>query len=178
MFTFTNVPSFWPYWCGRLLLVRGRPAEYLYTFVSCDSGKRRQLTFVVFQPFKPRFAYSQPFHVPRLDARALPCLASAELTIIYRIIWGSSKDVPLVEFIYLVFTRMQDESYKRRLGSLLLCLCDVFQALIDALVCWFCTSTLVSKWVICGWGLFLFHIAVTLSCSPFLTLLFSRMYRS
>ena len=30
------------------------------------------------------------------------------------------EDVPLVEFMYLVFTRMAGESYRRRLGSLLL----------------------------------------------------------
>ena len=39
-------------------------------------------------------------------------------------LWGIlSKDVPLVEFMCLVFTRMPGESYRRRLGSLLLCLC-------------------------------------------------------
>ena len=37
--------------------------------------------------------------------------------------------------MYLVFTRMPGESYPRRLGSLLLCLCDVFRALINSLVC-------------------------------------------
>ena len=31
------------------------------------------------------------------------------------------EDVPLVEFMYLVFTRMPGESYRRRLWSLLLC---------------------------------------------------------
>ena len=36
--------------------------------------------------------------------------------------------------MYLVFTRMPGESYRRRLGSLLLCLCDVFRALINSLV--------------------------------------------
>ena len=56
--------------------------------------------------------------------------------------------VPLVEFLYLVFKRMPDESYRRQLGSLLLCLCDVFRALINSLVCWFRTSAL---------GFVLFH---------------------
>ena len=46
------------------------------------------------------------------------------------------EDVPLVEFTYLVFTRMPGESYCRWLRSLLLCLCDVFQALNNSLVCW------------------------------------------
>ena len=36
------------------------------------------------------------------------------------------EDVPLVEFMYLVFTRLPGESYRRPLGSLLLCLCDAF----------------------------------------------------
>ena len=48
--------------------------------------------------------------------------------------------VPQVEFIYiyihLVFIRMPGESYRRRLRSLLMCLCDVFPALINSLVCW------------------------------------------
>ena len=44
-------------------------------------------------------------------------------------------DVPLVEFMHLVFTRMPGESYRRRLGWSLLCLCDVFRALINFLVC-------------------------------------------
>ena len=61
---------------------------------------------------------------------------------------GSLEDVPLVEFIYLVFTCMPGESYWRRLRSLL-CLGDVFQVLINSLVCWFCTGTL---------SLILFHI--------------------
>ena len=47
------------------------------------------------------------------------------------------EDVPLVEFMYLVFTRMSGEHHRRRLKSLLLCLCDVFQAIINSLVCWF-----------------------------------------
>ena len=37
--------------------------------------------------------------------------------------------------MYLVFTRMPGESYRRRLGSLLLYLCDVFRALINSLAC-------------------------------------------
>ena len=45
------------------------------------------------------------------------------------------EDVPLVEVMYLVFTRMPGESYGRRLGSLLLYLCYVYRALINSLVC-------------------------------------------
>ena len=50
--------------------------------------------------------------------------------------YNGDEDVPLVEFTYLVFTRVPGESYRKRLGSLLLCLCDVFRALINSLVCW------------------------------------------
>ena len=46
-----------------------------------------------------------------------------------------SSDIPLVEFMYLVFTRMPGETYRRRPGSLMLHLCDVIQALITSLVC-------------------------------------------
>ena len=48
-----------------------------------------------------------------------------------------SEDVPLVEFMYLAFTRTMDSlwSYRRRLRSLL-CLCEVFPALkINKSVC-------------------------------------------
>ena len=41
--------------------------------------------------------------------------------------------VPLVEFMYLVFTCMSSESYRMRLGSFLLCLSDVFRAFINSL---------------------------------------------
>ena len=51
------------------------------------------------------------------------------------------EDVPPVEFMYLVFTRMPGESYRRRLRSLLLYLCYVFRALINSLVCWFVLVT-------------------------------------
>ena len=44
-------------------------------------------------------------------------------------------DVPLVEFMHLVFTRTPGESYCRQLRSLLLYLCYVFRALINSLVC-------------------------------------------
>ena len=41
----------------------------------------------------------------------------------------------LVEFTYLVFTRMSGESYRRRLRPLLLRLCEAFRALINSTVC-------------------------------------------
>ena len=40
----------------------------------------------------------------------------------------------VVEFMYLVFTRMPGVSYRRRLRSLLFCLGDVFRALINSLL--------------------------------------------
>ena len=42
--------------------------------------------------------------------------------------------------MYLVFTRMPGESYRRRLMSLFLYLCYVFRALINSLVCWLCKA--------------------------------------
>ena len=59
--------------------------------------------------------------------------------------------VPLVEFIYLASTCMPGESYHRRLRSLLLYLCYIFQVLINSLVGCFCASAL---------GLIVFQISV------------------
>ena len=76
---------------------------------------------------------------------------------------GLSIYVPLVECMYLVFTRMPGESYRRRLRCLLFCLCDVFRALINSLVCWFCVCELRCEWCeAVGNGLFLiFNIVET-----------------
>ena len=41
-------------------------------------------------------------------------------------LWGFTSDVPMVEFMYLVFTCMPSESYHRWFRYLLLCLCDIF----------------------------------------------------
>ena len=59
----------------------------------------------------------------------------------------------MVTLTRIVFTRMPGESYRRRLESLLLCLCDVFPAVTNSLECWFCTGTL---------GLNLFQIVARL----------------
>ena len=53
-------------------------------------------------------------------------------------------DVPPVEFMYLVFTYMPSESYRRWLGSLLLYLHYVFRVLINSLV------HCIPWWVWCG----------------------------
>ena len=70
---------------------------------------------------------------------------------------------PLVEFVYLVFSYMPGESYRRRLWSLL-CLCCVFRALINSLVCGFRTNAL---------GLIPFQ-----TCCSHPTLQFSRTFQS
>ena len=77
-------------------------------------------------------------HVTRAEHTDLTkedLLAKANVSIWRRLnTQGSYEDVPLVVFMYLVFTRMPGESYLRLLRSLLLCLCDVFRALITSLV--------------------------------------------
>ena len=47
--------------------------------------------------------------------------------------WVNVPDVPLLEFVYLVFTRMPGESHRSD-SVVLLCLCDVFQAIINSFV--------------------------------------------
>ena len=56
------------------------------------------------------------------------------------------KYILVVEFMYLVFTCMPSESYRRWFRSLLLYLCYVFWALINSLVCWFCWSNFGIMW--------------------------------
>ena len=48
----------------------------------------------------------------------------------------------MVTLTRVIFIRMPGKSYRRRLESLLLCLCDVFPAVTNSLECWFCTGTL------------------------------------
>ena len=75
------------------------------------------------------------------------------------------EDVPLVEFMYLVFTRMPGGSYRRRLKSLLLRLCDIFFERLwliplfggggDRSVCRFAFSKTLPGWAVgllrCVW---------------------------
>ena len=58
------------------------------------------------------------------------CVAECAWNVGYICQCGASflEDVPLVDFTYLVITRIP-VSYRRRLRSLLLCLCDVFRTL-------------------------------------------------
>ena len=73
-----------------------------------------------------------------------------------------TEDVPLVELMCLAFTRMPGESYRRRLGSLLLYLCDVFRVLINSLACW---NQLETTALVCFKSLLLnIVIWATLSC--------------
>ena len=49
--------------------------------------------------------------------------------------------VPMVEFMYLVFARVPGESCRRRLQFWVV-RGDIFGALVNSLVCWFCRSAL------------------------------------
>ena len=59
----------------------------------------------------------------------------SELLLIRADLLSSVEEVPVVEFMYLAFTRTPGESDRRRLRSFLSCLCDIFRALIISLVC-------------------------------------------
>jgi len=80
--------------------------------------KHHVYLLTIFLPTKNSFIYTFPFR-----ERNVP------------------EDVPLVEFMYLVFTRLSGESYSRRLRSLLLYLWYVFRALINSPVCCFLSAT-------------------------------------
>ena len=70
------------------------------------------------------------------------------------VVFVAVEGVPLVEFMYLVFTRIPGESYRRWLRSLLLCVCDVFRALINSLVyccCWLVIPLLALIFCCCQW---------------------------
>ena len=46
-----------------------------------------------------------------------------------------AEDIPLVEFMYFVFTGMPGKSYRRRLRSLSLCLGDDDELMLNVLRC-------------------------------------------
>ena len=52
----------------------------------------------------------------------------------FKMIYQLHQNLPLVEFMYLAFTRMPGESYHRQPRSLL-CFCDSFRALINSFAC-------------------------------------------
>ena len=56
----------------------------------------------------------------------------------------------MVKFMYLVFTCMPGESYRRRLRSLLLYLCYVFRALINSFVCLLLSVKVIAQGVFHG----------------------------
>ena len=60
-----------------------------------------------------------------------------------RVLVRVTVNVPLVEFMYLEFTRMPGKSYCRQLAYLLLYLRDIHRALINFLVCSFCNQVSV-----------------------------------
>ena len=74
--------------------------------------------------------------VPTLIATRDPNVPGSFILNIYKVHpdFNKIEDLPLVEFMYLVFTLMPGESYRRRLR---LYLCYVFRALINSLVCLF-----------------------------------------
>ena len=84
-----------------------------------------------------------------------------------------TEDIPLVELMYFVFTRMPGESYRRRLRSLLLCFCDVFPALNNSLVCW-----LLTEFVLEGTPDISLSLSLSLSLLLLLLLLFVCLFAS
>ena len=69
------------------------------------------------RPRKPEGSLGRTAQDGHLDSHTAPELCT--------------KDVTVLEFIYLVFTRMPGERYHRRLRSLLLYFCYVFRAPIN-----------------------------------------------
>ena len=93
-----------------------------------EGGRGRELLIVF--TFDPQFPKNTTVIVPLLMLCLSICL-SVSLSLIFLLALAYLsiylEDVPLVEFMYLVFTRMPCESYRRRLiGSLLSYLCYVF----------------------------------------------------
>ena len=80
-------------------------------------------------------------HTPKTQEFALR--AHTPKTNLWFISALKSSWLPLVEFMYVAITRMPGESYRRRLRSLLSCLCDVFLALINSFVWWFISAVCV-----------------------------------
>ena len=74
----------------------------------------------------------QKFSTPEVDTAELSKILT-HLVVGHRFTWTGSVRLRL----QFAFTRMPGESYRRRLGVLLLCLCDVFRVLINSPVCWF-----------------------------------------
>ena len=79
----------------------------------------------------------------RVNTRYINSILEGVYVIVFTRMPGETytEDVPLVAFVYLVCTRMPGESYRGY--SDLCCVCvTYFRALINSLVCWFCTSAL------------------------------------
>ena len=107
-----------------------------FTFLSCQ--RFRQAEHRALQKSRGSFIYVSVKNLKQDEAQTAHAESTHKLhqRYILKTICHISEDVPLVEFMYFVFTRMPGESYRRRLRSLLY-LCDVFRALINSLSCWF-----------------------------------------
>ena len=93
----------------------------------------KQKTSNLLSPAPPPYSWSL---LGKSEGPAPP--PSSKISWSFDLAWNPAwEDVALVEFMYLVFTGMPGESYRRWLRSLLLYLCYVFPALINSLVCWF-----------------------------------------
>ena len=149
-----SFPSTREGWCFDGMLVRGLPCLLLYTDVAFAwhltlSGMgillgsaifrgslteiQRQHTWELISAWKTSHKHNNK------DLRCLPSLSPGMRV--------NTRDINPTRgtFKHLVFTRMPGESYCGWLRSLLLCLYDIFCALINSLVYWFCTYML---WVL------------------------------
>ena len=100
----------------RMLMQNQRTRELISTWITYKVQQQR--------PDLPAVTLTSPackYKVQKLHQR-------------YTLLFCGTEDVPLVEFMYLVFTRRPGECYHRQLGSLLLCY--VFWVLTNSLVCW------------------------------------------
>ena len=85
----------------------------------------KQKTSNLLSPAPPPYSWSL---LGKSEGPAPP--PSSKISWSFDLAWNPAWEaVPLVEFMYLVFTRMPGESYRRWLRSLLLYLCYVFQVL-------------------------------------------------
>ena len=80
-----------------------------------------------------------------MGACGWPGSRSPEKSVLFQMAkcWGCTSGGVCVPCIY---SHAPDESYRRRLQSLLSCLCDLFQALINSLGCWFCKMLRMHLW--------------------------------
>ena len=120
-------------WCSSSVAAPGLVAAFHPHHAHCHSDEKKQRYQCVIVWFlKPT----------KTEIPVLQCLSLLLYHNRRKLPWFT--DVPLVVFMYLVFTWMPGKSYHRRLRSLLLWLCNLFQMLLHSLV----------------YGLILYHKAV------------------